>query len=346
MTIDTGKRSRSAVAALIGVAVVLSIASSGGAAQAETCTNGTPMRTLTEEETGFVANQVCLQGEWVSVSRWQLKPDELVINEPRDTTYHLTAESFFDLKNYDPYAIITAFRDVIERGKKLSDTDMTDLLLKSARTDAQALLARSTRLNPRQNCQNRSQLDSDWNRPEPFSLVAGGPRVITYALDPSLSTAQRVVVFNAIAQYRPTVDAQDYVGNYPDDIVLDDPADPRPPTITFRSGTQAELAADYEGDAQNPVVLATTDPKHVRIELGKPTLISAEITLIDQPDQLHPGVVAHEIGHVLGIRHTPRDRNATMRPSVAPVNTISPWDVRNSHNDTPAFDACMFLPME
>jgi hypothetical protein len=340
-------RSRKAIAALVGATTVLSIASFGGAASAEACENGTPMRFLTEDETGFVANQVCLQGEWVSISRWQIKPDELVINEPRDTKYHLTAEAFFDLKNYDPYAIITAFRDVVERGKKLTETDMTELLLKSARADAQALLARSTRLNPSQNCQNRSQPDSDWNGPEPFPLVAGGPRVITYALDPSLSTAQTVVILNTIAQYRPTVDAQDYAGNYPEDIVPDDPADPRPPTIIFRSGTEAELAADYEGEYKNRLVLGETDPKHVRIEIGlKPTLISAEVTLIDQPDELHPGVVAHEIGHVLGIRHTPRDRNATMRPSVLPVNTISPWDVRNSHNDTPAFDACMFLPPE
>ncbi|MCU1480614.1 MAG: hypothetical protein JWQ19_1400 [Subtercola sp.] len=339
-----------AVALAAVVCLALPVLAGGGPAVAgANCTNeNQPPRLIpTDDGTGH-ETQYCLDGQWTTVLVDHAQDETTVIREtvkdPTDLKLGLTASDFFDLKNYDPWKVIKVFNDAAAAGTKLAGDDETQMRLSLAYAQAQALLARQNFRNMNQHCSVRSVLYSElqvrtfrgWLPPENTGF-AGQPTQITYAFEPTVTTAEKIAILNAIEQYpvAVAVAAGGADSPYPQLIVPRDPADTRPPTIWF-NGDESALPA-HAMAAAKPSFTGTAPGAQLQ-------WVSGEIRV---RSSINPMTVGHEIGHVLGINHLPADVNGTMNPT-GPLDATPGWNPSTSASDVSsvAFDPCMFIPVD
>ncbi len=331
--------------AALAVCSLMTFAGPSGA-HAEACTKGQPPRTLATDDSSAIEVQSCLSGEWVSVGTVNAAPDTLTINEtvqdPKESKYGINVSDFFDLKKIDPYAIITAFKNVASGVVTLTDAEKLKEKKDLAQQKAQALLNRQD-TRAKDACRTRSVAYSalkllaggqaGW-LPPASTAPAGQPSQITYAFAADVPDDVKATILNAISQYPDAVRYEDAAALYPEQIVPHDPSDSRAPTITFTAN-----AVDDDTAAETFI----GESSGSRLSGGQ-RWVSGRVNIVPGKDT--PMAVGHEIGHVLGLDHG-SDLDSTMF-AVLPTNghAGSPWTPTGDMEgpEDQAFSACMFLP--
>jgi hypothetical protein len=297
--------------------------------------------------------QQCLGGEWVTFVSYDTSNEREVIHEsinnPLNSDLKLDARSFFELKNYDPYAIVQDFQRRIETGLGLDGDESVEFKLKLASSKVQSLLMRATP-DANTNCQVRSVVYTDLETRTgqgwlpPASNGPSGSSTITYDFSAEVPTAVRTVILNAIDQYHYAVVSQDSALAYPDDIVRRAPDDMRAPTILFTMPSDFRSTTWYE---REPMAVTVIDwDASAPSTGGRYRWKSGEIRLNPMDDARQvPTVIGHEIGHVMGLKHLPSDVVGIMNTDYGSGwSTARPWTP--GAMTSAAFDPCLFRPVD
>lgn len=307
---------------------------------------------MLETDTGDysrVEKQYCLGGEWTTYIVYDTANDRArlyeTVEEPLSLNLKLDARSFFELENYDPYAIVEAFRVRVARGIELASDEKAAARLDLASAKTQALLERQG-LTAKESCRTRSvpfsqailRFAGGWLPPESNGFP--GQSQVTYDIASDVPAAARLAILNAIDQYHFAVTSQDSALHYPTEIVPRDSADSRPATIHFAAMTDTDSDAGIAETVIDKIPVHVFGAEH-RWVSGEIRINVAYLALID------PAAIGHEIGHVMGLDHLPAGVAGSMRPN-AERGPSQPWtpESRQTEPRNVAFDACMFLPAE
>ncbi|TAJ48418.1 MAG: hypothetical protein EPO52_09795 [Herbiconiux sp.] len=319
---------------------------------ADACESGRGLqpRVLETDTPGRVEKQYCMGGEWTTYMVLQYDTSAArssyfeTVEDPLSLNLNIDARSFFELKNYDPYAIVDEFKARIAKGIELTGDDRVKERLALATTKVQAQLDREA-LTAKESCRARSVLSShaglmtgvDWLPP-----VGNGPpgtSQITYEISADMLAAAQAAILNAIDQYHYAVISQDSALTYPSDIVPRQPSDSAPATIRFTftpSDGESNWIARADIDQEQHVLGVANRWVSGEIEVSALGL-----------EYFTPASVGHEIGHVMGIDHSARSIGGTMDARSAQLRD-PPWTptTRASDPRSVAFDSCMFLPAD